>query len=230
MPKISGGGASGGGQLAVPANAYVREDGVVTAPPAAAGTLLAANNLSDVDSPTSAQSNLGLGSAALLAAPAVAQTANNLSDLDSAPTALANLGIAQFESGAISNNVSLSSSSATTVITTASLAAGTWKIDAGITCQNSTASVATAYEAEVSGGTAVYTATGATSAAADHVSAASATLQVAHLHLSFLAVVTSPGTVIIAVKASTSTTPLALAATPVNSYAGATGYTAAKMA
>jgi len=36
VPKISGGGASGGGQLAVPANAYVREDGVVTAPPSLA--------------------------------------------------------------------------------------------------------------------------------------------------------------------------------------------------
>lgn len=33
-PKISAGGATGDGQLAVPANAFVREDGVITAPPA----------------------------------------------------------------------------------------------------------------------------------------------------------------------------------------------------
>jgi hypothetical protein len=93
MPKIGPEGASGGGQPAVPANAYVREDGVVTAPPAAAGTLLAANNLSDVASATAAQANLGLGSAALLSSSAVAQTANNLSDLASAATARTNLGL-----------------------------------------------------------------------------------------------------------------------------------------
>jgi hypothetical protein len=59
MPKISADGASGGGQLAVPADAFIREDGVVTAPPAASGALLAANNLSDLDSAGTALSNLG---------------------------------------------------------------------------------------------------------------------------------------------------------------------------
>ena len=82
MAKISeGAGASGGGQLATPSNAYVREDGVITAPPAAAGTLLAANNLSDVASESAALSNLG-----------ALASANNLSDLASASTALSNLG------------------------------------------------------------------------------------------------------------------------------------------
>lgn len=36
-PKVSAAGASGAGQLAVPADAYVRKDGVVTAPPVPAG-------------------------------------------------------------------------------------------------------------------------------------------------------------------------------------------------
>jgi hypothetical protein len=60
MPKLSPAGATGGGQLKVPSNAFVREDGVVT------GALAAVNNLSDLDSVTAAVANLGLGDAALL--------------------------------------------------------------------------------------------------------------------------------------------------------------------
>jgi hypothetical protein len=52
-----------------------------------------ANNLSDLASASTARGNLGLGSAALLSAAAVAQTANNLSDLASAATARTNLGL-----------------------------------------------------------------------------------------------------------------------------------------
>lgn len=52
-----------------------------------------ANNLSDLASAATARSSLGLGSAAVLAAAAVAQTANNLSDLADAATARANLGL-----------------------------------------------------------------------------------------------------------------------------------------
>lgn len=51
-------------------------------------------NLSDLASASTARTNLGLGSAALLASTAVAQTANNLSDIASAATARTNLGLA----------------------------------------------------------------------------------------------------------------------------------------
>jgi hypothetical protein len=37
MAKVGPSGASGGGQLAVPANAFIREDGVITAPPSSGG-------------------------------------------------------------------------------------------------------------------------------------------------------------------------------------------------
>jgi hypothetical protein len=58
----------------------------------AIGGLLAANNLDDVASESTARTNLGLGSAATQASSAFAQTANNLSDLASETTALSNLG------------------------------------------------------------------------------------------------------------------------------------------
>lgn len=76
------------------------------------GAAQKANNLSDLASVSTARTNLGLGTAALLASSAVAQTANNLSDLASATTARTNLGLGSMATAstssylAVSNNLS----------------------------------------------------------------------------------------------------------------------------
>jgi hypothetical protein len=57
------------------------------------GALGKANNLSDLNSASTARTNLGLGTAATQASTAFCQTANNLSDLADAPTARGNLGL-----------------------------------------------------------------------------------------------------------------------------------------
>jgi hypothetical protein len=66
-------------------------------------------NLSDLRSASTARANLGLGTAALLASSAVAQTANNLSDLLSTSTALANLGGLPLAGGTMSGALHLGS-------------------------------------------------------------------------------------------------------------------------
>ena len=55
--------------------------------------LQVANNLSDLNSASTARTNLGLGSSATNASTVFAQTANNLSDLANAATARTNLGL-----------------------------------------------------------------------------------------------------------------------------------------
>ena len=62
---------------------------------AAAGALMASNNLSDLTSAGDARDNLGLGSAATTAASAYLAVSNNLSDVNNSATARTNLGAAK---------------------------------------------------------------------------------------------------------------------------------------
>ena len=73
---------------------------------AAAGALMASNNLSDLSSAGDARDNLGLGSVATTAASAYLAVSNNLSDVSNAATARTNLGSAK--TGANSDITSLS--------------------------------------------------------------------------------------------------------------------------
>jgi hypothetical protein len=70
----------------------VFQDSVITA--LGSVYLTVANNLSDLNSASSARANLGLGSAAVLASSAVFQVANNFSEVISAATARTNIGAA----------------------------------------------------------------------------------------------------------------------------------------
>jgi hypothetical protein len=72
--------------------------------------LVAANNLSDVASASSARANLGLGSAALLAQAGVFQPSNNFSEVVSAATARTNIGAAASSAPTITGGMTYSGS------------------------------------------------------------------------------------------------------------------------
>ena len=124
--------------------------------------------------------------------------------------------------GTLASDVVLSGE--TTVLTTGSLAAGTWKIDASIVVNQASASASSVFEARVNGGTATYSTQGP--ASAQGLVAAN---QTTTLRLSFFAVVTKAGTIVITAKSTGRGTPSARAATTITSYGGATGYTAIKV-
>lgn len=72
--------------------------------------LTVANNLSDLNSASSARANLGLGTAALLAQSGVFQPSNNFSEVVSASTARTNIGAAAAASPTITGGMTFSGS------------------------------------------------------------------------------------------------------------------------
>jgi hypothetical protein len=73
------------------------------------GSLLASNNLSDLDDASAARTNLGLGSAAESAASDFLAVASNLSDLDDASAARTNLGLGSAAESAASDFLAVAS-------------------------------------------------------------------------------------------------------------------------
>lgn len=70
--------------------------------------LTVSNNLSDLANPSTARSNLGLGTAAVLNSTAVFQVANNLNEVANAATARTNLGAAASASPTITGGMTYS--------------------------------------------------------------------------------------------------------------------------
>lgn len=82
--------------------------------------LTVANNLSDLNSASSARANLGLGSVATLASSAVFQVSNNLSEVASPTTARTNLGAAASNAPTITGGMTFTGSNAQNVQAVAS--------------------------------------------------------------------------------------------------------------
>ena len=80
-----------------------------------ASYLTVANNLSDLNSASSARANLGLGSSALLASSALFQVSNNFSEVSNATTARSNIGAAASTSPTITGGMTFSGTTKQTV-------------------------------------------------------------------------------------------------------------------
>jgi hypothetical protein len=129
--------------------------------------------------------------------------------------------------GVLASDVSIATSE-TTVLTTGTLAVGTWRIDAQICINEPTSATSIDISARVNGGTATYTTSGPTGVQQLGASNSTANRQTLMLRLSFIATVTVAGTIVITARSSAVST--AVAATPIQGYTGATGYTAERVA
>ena len=133
-----------------------------------------------------------------------------------------------YSAAKLASPVTLSKTVATTAITTASLGIGTWLVNVVLTVSNSDAAPTTC-EATAAGGTATVSSFAGAYGAEDAfpgVTVGECTI----LHLSFEAVVTVAGTIVISVKSPNGTTANVVeSATPTTSYGGASGYTAVRV-
>ena len=120
--------------------------------------------------------------------------------------------------------------SETTVLTTASLAVGTWQINAGLMCEQETSATAVNWSCRVNGGTATYTVTGGNASAQERgASNTTVGVQVVTMNLNFTVTVTVAGTVVITAYGDAGT-PYVKATTPQQGYPYATGYVAVRTA
>lgn len=98
---------------------------------ATSGLLLGVNNLSDLTNIAIARTNLGLGSAALLASSSLLLVSNNLSDLSNVTTARSNLGLGTLATQAASNVAITGGTAANLAITNSSAALTTGSVIPG---------------------------------------------------------------------------------------------------
>lgn len=127
--------------------------------------------------------------------------------------------------GAISNDVNLPSNATTTGYTTASLGVGTWLVTMNGTIVGPAANVG-AIELQVAEGSATSTFSGQTAGVCE-LAVDSARSNFA---LTFLATVTVAGTLILQANNQTGSTAVLKAATVNESWAGASGWTATRVA
>ena len=139
------------------------------------------------------------------------------------PTPAVGLTVA---SGSIGANVPLPGGTVTKVFDTAALGIGTWLVNAG--CTFLTPAATAQFELTIAVDTAVATITGPFSGEFNPTtSLESETYQ---MHLSAIVVITTAGTLQLKFANLQATATTALAATGSESYAGATGYTAIRIA
>lgn len=134
-------------------------------------------------------------------------------------------------SGTLSAVVDLSSTAATTVFTTASLAAGTWLVSVHATFYNDNTTL-NEVEGQLVVGTATATFGGSTSGSSGLLDASSTAMNTGDIDFVCLVTVTAAGTLEFQARqlASSTTACTAVPTTPGFNYSNATGYAAVKIA
>lgn len=135
-------------------------------------------------------------------------------------------------SGSLSGDVTITHAATTTVLTTASLAPGTWLVTARVENALAAPSSAGIIEGEIVVGTATATITGAAAGTGDQAAAIGSGTDSIPIVLTVLAVVTVAGTLVVRCHNSDAIndgTAFHVTQGP-SAFAGATGYTAVKIA